>query len=953
MAGSATRSPVPKASPVAASREPAPAKLGPTLAVDTPWLWSGARWWKVDFHAHSMASFDYGNDVADEAALKGRAYSDWLLDFMRAGIDCVIVADHNSGRGIDEARRALAEMEANPVEGFRPLVVIPGVELTVNGGTHITAVLPMDAKAEDVDRLLGSVGYTDAAGSSSGVTRDSIPKVIEAISAAGGFAIAAHADGDAGLYRVSTATLLQALATRGLAAVELERYDSQPPEGLPRHLPPRAVVAGSDSHYPTGGPGQSFPGSRYTWVKLKAPTTEGIRLALLDGPLSLLRSDQAGDEDPNRVPSYAVLSVEIANTAHVGVNDPLRLSFSPWLNSIIGGRGTGKSTVVELIRLALDRLAELPDALAADLARYRAVAPANSETGLLRNDTVVRVEYVKEGAQFRVTWRGDTRSHDIEQITSGAWGPAQGDIAARFPIRIYSQKQIFHLAGDGRALLKIVDEASPVNRREWQEGFDAAGARFLALRARAREIESSLSREGRIRGELDDTQRRIQVFESTRYAEILRTHRARVRQSQAVDALVGAWENAIEELKAVVTADLPREMDSSSFDLDSEEYRELKAANDALAAEATAIRDSIVTAAGDLEAVVEAWKTTLKASNWSALSTEAQRARDELVAQLTAEGIESPQEHAVLLDRQQQLQLELEELEARRTEAGSLRIEANELLASIHERRRALTQRRRDFLAAVLADNKFVRVHVVPYGATDTVETEFRTAIGRDDQNFPRLIGRPGSDGLLRDIGTHLHRPGRTEASLQVLKTQVRELAEGRGDRATYSDTRFTRHLEDLDPERLDRLDLWFPEDSLSVTYSPGGTGANFVSIGQASPGEKTATLLAFLLSYGSDPMVLDQPEDDLDNRLIADLIVTQLRATKRRRQVIVVTHNANIVVNGDAETVTSLESQADGTRLEGHGCLQEPGVRELVCRVMEGGLAAFEARYRRITLKD
>jgi hypothetical protein len=90
-------------------------------------------------------------------------------------------------------------------------------------------------------------------------------------------------------------------------------------------------------------------------------------------------------------------------------------------------------------------------------------------------------------------------------------------------------------------------------------------------------------------------------------------------------------------------------------------------------------------------------------------------------------------------------------------------------------------------------------------------------------------------------------------------------------------------------PENFDRLACWFPEDSLAVLYSDG-RGGGFRPIAQGSPGQKTATLLTFLLSYGDEPLLLDQPEDDLDNHLISDLIVTQLRRIKLKRQVIVVT---------------------------------------------------------------
>ena len=82
---------------------------------------------------------------------------------------------------------------------------------------------------------------------------------------------------------------------------------------------------------------------------------------------------------------------------------------------------------------------------------------------------------------------------------------------------------------------------------------------------------------------------------------------------------------------------------------------------------------------------------------------------------------------------------------------------------------------------------------------------------------------------------------------------------------------------------------------------------------------------------------------------MIYGLIVTQLKTIKRDRQVIVVTHNANIVVNGDAEYVAALDVRGGQTRVVSDGGLQEESVRTTICNIMEGGEQAFEARYRRI----
>lgn len=107
--------------------------------------------------------------------------------------------------------------------------------------------------------------------------------------------------------------------------------------------------------------------------------------------------------------------------------------------------------------------------------------------------------------------------------------------------------------------------------------------------------------------------------------------------------------------------------------------------------------------------------------------------------------------------------------------------------------------------------------------------------------------------------------------------------------------------------------------------------------------------MLAFLLVHGEEPLVLDQPEDDLDNHLIYELVVQQIRGRKQTRQLIVVTHNPNIVVNGDAELVHVMDFRQGQCRVVQAGALQEIKIRDEVCRVMEGGREAFERRYRRI----
>ncbi|MBB1420212.1 hypothetical protein H5187_23690 [Pseudoalteromonas sp. SG44-1] len=151
--------------------------------------------------------------------------------------------------------------------------------------------------------------------------------------------------------------------------------------------------------------------------------------------------------------------------------------------------------------------------------------------------------------------------------------------------------------------------------------------------------------------------------------------------------------------------------------------------------------------------------------------------------------------------------------------------------------------------------------------------------------------------------------------------------------------------MSQLQPQNFDAINTWFPEDKLTIKFYDGN---RFKDVSQGSAGQKASAILSFLLSYGTEPLVLDQPEDDLDNGLITSLIVSKLHENKADRQIIVVTHNPNIVVNGDSEYVVALEDRGQINTLAS-GALQEIEVRKNVCEIMEGGEVALQQRYKRM----
>lgn len=913
------------------------------------WKWNGSKWWKFDFHAHTPASDDYGRG-SNQASLKNRTPKEWLLDYMQAGIDCVAITDHNTGAWIDLIKDAHHELNSEQPMGYRPIHIFPGVEISVNGGVHLLAILDIDKTTSDVDSLLGAAGFSGTKGSCDAVTNRSFGDVVEAIVQAGGIAIPAHVDDTNGLFQLTGTTLQQSLNNETIFAMELtDPTYEKPPQYIDKRLSWTEIL-GSDAHHPSGNPGQRHPGSHFTWIKMGIPSIEGLRLALLDGALSLRRSDQEAG-NPNEHAPLIIESIEISRARYLGRSRVFNIGLNPWLNAIIGGRGTGKSTGIEFLRIALRRQDELPDELKLEFEKYGRVYLNREDAGLLTNAASIRVIYRKNGSRFRIQWNPAGDLEPIEQEDNGEWHPAEGDIQQRFPIRIYSQKQVFQLAKTPLALLRVVDEAPEVDRRSWTERWNTEEARFLSLRAKAREMETGLAEEPRLRGELDDVKRKLAIFEKAGHADILKAFQKKSRQKRTVESWEESWIGTGDQLRTTAAEIVPDFLDETNFDPDLAEDNELRG----LAAKAHGrldeIRKAIEALALQTDQAVAEWQKAKDESSWLQTVNAAENAYKDLQEKLASEGAGDPAAYGELVQRRQTIEQRLKELAERKKQVAELKKQADESLQRLLEIRKELTGFRRKFLENVLSENRFVKIQVIPYGSRETVEEEFRRLIQREGGGFEKDIGTPGGEGLLAELYDNADSDGMVETNLAKIKDTIKKIME-QTETASLKDQRFATHIKKLPPEVIDRLDLWFPEDSLEVQYSTTGDGQRFRSIQEGSPGQKTAALLAFLLSYGEEPLILDQPEDDLDNHLIYDLIVTQLREVKRDRQIIVVTHNANIVVNGDAELVVALAVRGGETQKECEGSLQEKVVRDIICAVMEGGRKAFEDRYRRIALE-
>jgi hypothetical protein len=124
---------------------------------------------------------------------------------------------------------------------------------------------------------------------------------------------------------------------------------------------------------------------------------------------------------------------------------------------------------------------------------------------------------------------------------------------------------------------------------------------------------------------------------------------------------------------------------------------------------------------------------------------------------------------------------------------------------------------------------------------------------------------------------------------------------------------------------------------------------ADYRQLSELSGGRQLSLLLTLLLEGSDDaPLVIDQPEDEIDRTYLATAVLPAIRKLKGRRQIILATHDADIVVNGDADQVIQLEADATHGWVAVAGAIETPEVRSAIIATLDGGEDAFSLRSRK-----
>jgi len=708
------------------------------------WKYPGARWWKFDFHTHTPASCDFTKDT-DEVTPES-----WLKAFMEKKIDCVAVTDHNCGDWIDRLKQELAKLKENQPIWYQPLYLFPGVEISTYDDVHVLAVFGCDKGTNDIDALLSVVGYSGEKGGSNDTTDKNITEVINEITKLGGVPIPAHVDQEKGLFKLDGKKLKKMVKNKKVYAVEVRDNTYDMPPWYKDRKGNWTLVKGSDTHDLRGDTFGTF-----TWVKMDEPSIEGLKLALQDGDASIKRCMSA---TPNKLPIFFIKDLEISKAQYIGRSEPLSCQFSPFLNAIIGGRGSGKSTLLELMRLVLRRDKDIPKTLKKENRKYSSVGEDDS---LLIEDSKVSLIYSRNNVNYRLNWSAKVEHPSLEQEEKDeTWKPCEGEIKSLFPVYIYSQKQIFELARNPRALIDIIDEAPDVDAKTIKTRNTELVNRYKQHEVKQLELNDKIAQENRLRGELTDTQKQIEQIEQSGHKAVLQNYRQRQQQLSELDNLERKWQEMCDQL--LQTRD---NFVSPVFNMEQfTEHTDILSSLEMTTKEWEGVQGELTKLGEKAQSIVDDWEIGKNEAAWMQTLKADMAQYEQLRSELEKRGID-PERYPMLLVQQKSINRELDLIDEHKGRYQKLETEKQQMFERIKENRKTLSEKRQKFLSSILQDNQLVNIKVQPLGEDwEGIENKIRLIL-QCPEGFDRDIKR--LKGIYNESG---------DRNIEKLKEEVKDI---------------------------------------------------------------------------------------------------------------------------------------------------------------------------------
>lgn len=873
---------------------------------------NGALFRRADLHIHSFG--DGGSYDVKDATMTPEGIVDTAI---AERLDLIAITDHNQ---IANVRPAL-----NYAEG-KGLLVIPGVELSTPQG-HLLVYFET---TDQLQRFFGKLTISDDRKS----CHDTIPQCLRFAEEFNGFGICAHIELDSGLEKahpkfdafkqeVFNCPNLLGLEVANASNSALFSHDDADANRrncvVERckvlHLEDGidlAKVMSSDAHT-LNALGRNASGNRkLTRLKMEALTFASLRIALLDANARVRLEDLI----PACVPRFVGMKLE------GGFLKDQIVHLSPNLTCIIGGRGAGKSTLLESLRAASGNAAES--------------TIVDSEVW----PDAISLVYEDEVGQRHTLTRNklcDVTNLDPEGPTAIAIESyGQGETA----------ETIQHCDDDPSILLRFLDGF--IDFGELRKLDEALRDAILANQTVIETLQQSINQIGpteKAKG-IADTQ--VAVLKKQNASQVVELEEKLAKERRFRDgmkrSLGGLLTSITNSLTGAELRKLTADVDGNALAVGKAEFEVVKSLIDGLATDIETLSGQIkekVVAAND--------KISQQLQVWIAREKETQEKIEEIRRELEKQNIKLDMAFIRKVTKDAaDLQVRLNELKKSQPkqqeafkERKRLLQERVDLRAKIFNARQAFATTMNSNLATAVVDYR-VKVQFHEGLLSPDVEDLVKTTMNWRTSQVPRAA-----------IIASALSPARLLAAVNAKDgAALEQLKDANGDRV-FSKADSADIIEKLSEWQakcaLERI-AFEDRPEIKVTRiidKPDGTkGYQVRDFAKLSLGQQQAILLTVLLfSKSRVPLIIDQPEDNLDGEFIYKTVVRSLRSIKEHRQVIIVTHNPNIAVLGDAELIIPLRGASEVSVIRDRGSIDTNQTKDIVCTILEGSQKAFKRR--------
>jgi chromosome segregation protein len=923
----------------------------------------GAHFYKCDFQVHTPRDLGWkGGDAVTDTERKTYA-EELILACRQKGLDAIAITDHHDFAFFPYIRTAAQEElddVGNPIAAEKRLIVFPGIELTLTSpACQALLLLDADFPLNLLQSVLTALAITPSAATDS--RHAEIQRIPQNVVGDLGHLYATlnsheHLKGRFIVLPNVSETGHGTLLRTGFANF----YKSMPCVGGYTDGPVTqfgtgnlGIVSGQNREYgfkaiavfqtsDNRKRDHVSLGTHTTWVKWSEPTAEALRQACLakESRLSQVQPD---------LPSRWITSLSVSNSLFMKRTD---VALNQQYNAVIGGRGTGKSTILEYLRWGLcDQAIDDSDSDIAPVQMRRKKLIADT---LHRVDGEVVVSVLLDDVPIIIKRRSKTQEIFLRIGDEDFVEATEDEVRSIFPVQAYSQKQLSSVGVRIEELKRFVE--LPIKQR-----LDKVRSAMRDTEAKIRVAYGNVVRKREIEAEIATSS-----LELTSLSQQLGTLKEGLKGLSEADqetiglkTLYDNEEHIIENLATSLSL-AKDQVTTLSSEIRTEEDEEIKALeihNTVLIGAIRAHYSSMLTE------VREQMDRLVGLFEGEALQEiEAERKKWQAAKEAFEKKYEGAKAKATV--NQQQLR-RIREVETRIAEVRRLAASRRAALTALGRPEDAYKELKEEWdrlqteKMRILADEceKFsalsgglIKADLSGSLDVESLKVAFKAAFAgmnvkeqKIDSLCQQVLAAPDAiaawNGILTELeGLALHD---SKGPAPIPATPVL-------DRCGVIESEKARLAASFDPGRWLELAVTKLEINPRFVYCTNRTTSEYIGFPDASAGQQATALLTVLLNQEGGPLIIDQPEDDVASKMSPE-IVEQIWKAKQRRQLIFASHNANFVVNGDAELVICCDYVTAGDQTAGQiknlGAIDNGAIREEITLVTEGGKEAFKLR--------